>query len=108
MGCFIDDQNISIVERTNNISINKKLNSSNVDDLLDEDFAEAKKKELSKIKTSYNILDNEFIVDKKNNQNDLSLYNMKKGDDKKKNSLDKNIDDFLKNEAYLRKESNKE
>jgi hypothetical protein len=104
----MDDQNISIVDRTNNISIHKKLNSSNVDDLLDEDFAEAKKKELSKIKTSFNILDNEFMVDKKKNQNDSSLCNMKNGDDIKKNSLDKNIDDFLKNEAYLRKESNKE
>ena len=69
----MDDQNISIVDRTNNISIHKKLNSSNVDDLLDEDFAEAKKKELSKIKTSFNILDNEFMVDKKKNQNDSNI-----------------------------------
>ncbi len=87
--------------------MNKKLNSSNVDDLLDENYAEAKKKELAKIKTSFNILDNEFSADKNNDQIYSSFSNSKKDEDKKK-SLQKNFDEILQNENFFRKESVKE
>jgi hypothetical protein len=95
--------------------INDIYSSNKKDDILDEEYSNIKKKELSKIKSQSNFLDSEILESKSKNNNRMNQLNIINEDElkytnlskKKKEKIVDNNDNVSKND-YKVKDLNKE